>query len=844
LDDGLQWPQPSLLRKSAMPLPAVVNLSGLDGTNGFQVSGAAADDQTGKAVSAAGDINGDGIEDFIVSAFGIDNGGANAGGAYVVFGRASGFPANLDLSTLDGVNGFRIDGEAGTLASVGVTRNAIAAAGDINGDGVDDLVIGAQAASPNGGSSGAAWVLFGKNTAVAGDFAASVSLSGLNGTTGFQINGEAVGNQTGATVAGVGDVNGDGFDDVVVTAYRAPNNSLTGATYVVFGHAGGFTANLELGALDGSNGFQINGPSAQGISGWSVDGGDFNHDGVGDLLIGAFGTSSYAGAAYVLYGRKTSVAGNFAANVELSGLNGSNGFRLTAGAAQRVGYSLSSAGDVNGDGVEDMIVGAYYADGGGTNSGAAYVVFGKDTATAGAFAASFDLTGLNGANGFRIDGLAGENLGRAVAGAGDLNGDGLDDLIVGTYFPNAYSGRVYIVYGRQSFGASVSVASLNGTTGLRIDAEAAGDHFGSDVAVGDFNGDGLADLLIGANYADPHGNTSGAGYIVFGQPAGFVGDASDQTYAGGSGADSLAGLGGKDTLSGIGGDDVLDGGADNDVLHGGDGADDLVGGAGGDILNGDDGNDELSGGDGADKLFGGLSVDLLNGGLGNDRLDGGSGVDTLNGNDGNDYLDGGAGADILRGGLSNDVYIVDEAGDQTIELADEGYDIVRTGLGWTLAANVEALELQGATNVAGTGNGLANNLQGNAGNNSLSGLAGVDTINGADGDDVIVGGEGNDLLRGGLGADAFRVAHAFGASLETDQIYDFSAAEGDILDLSGAHGGTLSVVGAFSKAAGQMTLSFAGGITTVRLDVTGDGKVDYQVKINGDVTGEWGDWLL
>ena len=322
-------------------------------------------------------------------------------------------------------------------------------------------------------------------------------------------------------------------------------------------------------------------------------------------------------------------------------------------------------------------------------------------------------------------------------------------------------------------------------------------------------------------------------------PEVFAGTPGEDVHGGGGAADQLSGAAGKDTLSGLAGDDLIDGGDDNDLLYGGDGADDLVGGLGGDILYGDAGADDLHGGDGADKLYGGTGQDLLNGGTGNDRMDGQSDIDTLNGGTGNDYLDGGLGADILRGGADNDVYIVDDAGDQTIEAAGEGYDIVRTTLTWTLAAELEGLELQGLTNAAGTGNAGANNLQGNGGANVLSGLAGVDTLNGNDGDDIIIGGVGNDLLRGGLGADTFRVAHAFGGVLETDQVYDFSAPEGDTVDVSDSY----NLVSAFSKVAGQMTLTFASGFTTLKIDATGDGKADYQMKLNGDLTGDTG-WLV
>ncbi len=841
-----------------MPLAAVINVSALNGADGFQISGAAVDDFTGKMVAAIGDMNGDGIVDFMLSAAGLDGNVANSGGAYVIFGRTSGFPSNLNVSALNGTNGFRISGEALTYASTGGTGNAISAAGDVNGDGIADLIIGSPAATPNGASSGAAWVLFGRNTAVAGAFASTVDLTNLNGADGFQINGVGAQTSGGGTVSAAGDVNGDGLDDLLFTAYRtATNGALSGTTYVVFGRdtavSGTFAANLELSSLNGTNGFRIQGAAAGEYSGFAASAaGDINHDGIDDLLIGALSSDAAganAGAAYVVYGKNTAVSGAFAADVQLSGLNGANGFRMTGvNADDAAGVSVAAAGDINGDGIDDIAIGAHASDNGGDYAGSTYVVFGRNTAVAGAFAASFSLSSLNGANGFRLDGLERDYSGRTVSAAGDVNGDGIDDLLIGAYRSDAtalYAGGAYLVFGRTTgFAAVISLGSLDGTTGVQINGEFAGDNFGIDVSAGDVNGDGLSDLIIGAGYADPNGGSSGAAYVIFGQQGAFVGTPADQTYSGGAGADSLAGLGGKDTLSGLGGDDILDGGADNDVLYGGDGADDLIGGAGSDILNGDDGNDELTGGDGADKLFGGIGTDLLTGGIGNDRMDGGSGVDTLNGNDGNDYLDGGQGADILRGGLLNDIYIVDDAGDQTIELVGEGYDIVRTGLAWTLADNLEGLELEGAGAVAGTGNGGANNLQGNSGANLLSGLAGVDTINGNDGADIIVGGAGNDLLRGGLGADTFRVAHAFGGVLETDQIYDFSDAEGDIMDFSGAYSGTLAQVASFTRHAGEMTLTFAGGITTVRLDIDGNGVADYQVKINGDVTGDWAGWLL
>ncbi len=336
-----------------------INLASLNGSNGFRLDGVAVSDRSGKSVSNAGDVNGDGFDDLIVGADTADPNGKNSGSSYVVFGKASGFSATMDLSSLNGSNGFRLDGKAFDYLGVSVST-----AGDVNGDGFDDLIVGAYGADPNGDKSGSSYVVFGQ----AAGFTATMDLSSLNGSNGFRLDGETANDQSGFSVSNAGDVNGDGFDDLIVGALDAdPNgNYNAGSSYVVFGKASGFSATMDLSSLDGSNGFRLDGETASDKSGYSVStAGDVNGDGFDDLIVGARETS-----AYVVFGQ----ASGFSAAMDLSSLDDSNGFRLNGG---NPGTSVSTAGDVNGDGFDDLIVGASYADPNGFSSGSSYIIFGR-----------------------------------------------------------------------------------------------------------------------------------------------------------------------------------------------------------------------------------------------------------------------------------------------------------------------------------------------------------------------------------------------------------------------------------------------------------------------------------
>ncbi len=404
-----------------------IELSSLHASAGFRIDGANSLDNSGCWVDGAGDVNGDGFGDVMVGAIYADYTANNSGTTYVVFGKASGLGSAIQLSDLDGSSGFLINGEA----SGDWSGFSVSGTGDVNGDGSDDMIIGAWRHDSHGTLSGASYVVFGNTSG----FASSMDLSALDGMNGFKLSGAAPVDEAGFTVDGAGDINHDGYADVIVGAdYADPNGGQSGAAYVVFGKASGFSSNIELSALNGHNGFRISGEAAADYAGYSVAAaGDVNGDGFDDVVVGAVYADSKAGASSVVFGK----ASGFSSNLELSALNGHNGFKIDGITAagqngsvygDQSGFSVAGAGDFNGDGFADVIIGAAFAGPNGTYSGAAYVVFGK----AGGFASEIQLSDLDGGNGFQINGAAAHDYaGKCVSAAGDINGDGFDDIIVG-----------------------------------------------------------------------------------------------------------------------------------------------------------------------------------------------------------------------------------------------------------------------------------------------------------------------------------------------------------------------------------------------------------------------------
>ena len=323
------------------------NLSSADASFWGEASG----DRAGYSVSSAGDVNDDGFDDILIGADQNDEGGDRAGQAYLIFGKATGWTMDTNLSSADASFwGEAADNWCGV---------SVAGAGDVNGDGFDDILVGAIMNDDGGDNAGQVYLVMGKTTGWSTD----VNLSKANAS----FLGEEADDRCGMVVK-VGDVNGDGFDDILISE---PTNddggSSTGQTYLVLGKAMGWAMDTDLSTANAS----FWGESTSDRSGASISGvGDIDGDGYDDFLIGAPGndeSDDNAGQTYLFLGQPS----GWAMDTDLSKANASF---LGEGIYDGSGDSVSGAGDVNGDGLGDILIGAHYNVEGGYLAGQAYLV--------------------------------------------------------------------------------------------------------------------------------------------------------------------------------------------------------------------------------------------------------------------------------------------------------------------------------------------------------------------------------------------------------------------------------------------------------------------------------------
>ncbi len=437
----------------------------------------------GKGVVPGLDFNGDGYCDVLVGADHDDDGGTDSGCAFIFYGSATP-PGTIDASAAN----VKFVGE-NTDDQLGCN---VSSAGDFNGDGYDDVIIGASLDDDGGTNSGCAFIFFGSATPLATIDASAANVKLIGGDTDDRF---------GVRVSNAGDFNKDGFDDVIVGAHLDDDGGTdSGCAFIFFGSAtpsspiDASAANVKLIGGDAGDRFGVNVSIA----------GDFNNDGFDDVIVGADcddDGGADSGCAFIFFGSATP-----SATIDASATN----VKLVGGdAGDKFGYMVSEkAGDFNNDGFDDVIVGAHADDDGGLDSGCAFIFFGSTTpsATIDASAANVKLIGED----------SDDRFGIRVSSAGDFNNDGFDDLIIGAFYDDdggSSSGCSFIFFGSTTPSATIDASNAN----VKLVGADSNDRFGHFVSsAGDFNDDGFNDVIVGAYLDDDGGTDSGCAFMFFG----------------------------------------------------------------------------------------------------------------------------------------------------------------------------------------------------------------------------------------------------------------------------------------------------------------------------------------
>ncbi|ACT94361.1 FG-GAP-like repeat-containing protein [Dyadobacter fermentans] len=434
--------------------------SGLANTSASSQEGNQLNAYLGSSVSSAGDVNGDGYSDIVVSGQGYDKGEADEGVAMVWLGGAKG--TNNYVQELNGSQ---------NAAQFGYS---VANAGDVNGDGYSDIIAGEYAYNSGQSNSGAAYIYYGSSQGIVLNTVTKIDNVSGSGLLGY-------------SVAGAGDVNGDGFDDVIIgdvsyfISWDAQKGLVEGAALVYYGSAQGLNKNTFS---------VLKNNQTQSSFGWTVSSaGDVNGDGYDDVLVGDPNHDKVLdeGAIFIYHGSGQGIS--TVAAITLEGTTQAEELGLTAG----------RAGDVNGDGFDDIIAGTPLYTNGQTSEGAARIFYGS-------------MTGINNSATIIENNVSQASMGHSVSGAGDLNGDGFSDIVVFCAVTQANEGTTLVYYGSSS-----GINSNSPKSTLTVGQPA---YYGNSVSsAGDFNGDGYGDLIVGAVNYSPI--SSGAAFMFFGSATGL-----------------------------------------------------------------------------------------------------------------------------------------------------------------------------------------------------------------------------------------------------------------------------------------------------------------------------------
>lgn len=443
-------------------------------------------ERVGYWLNPVGDVNGDGFDDFLSGNYHTNTNGYDAGAAYLILGRSTAaWEMDRSLQQADA----KFIGES-QYEALGYH---VGGGGDVNGDGLDDILIGAPSGNETGKDRpGTAYIIFGRAAADWGnDFVPYNSAdASFDGETDFD--------QAGKAVAIVGDLNNDGFADMVVGApYYDQSAEDGGKVYIILGKSSGWSTNVDISQSDASyRCFE-----EEALAGYMVAGpGDVNGDGLDDILVGAYGW----GKAFLILGRSSA---NWGHNRDIESAD------VIFEAENRtddVGWIVAGAGDVNNDGYDDCIITSSYNNDGGAEAGKTYLVFGRSSWSSTIELANADASFLGEA--------AHDNAGWSASGVGDINGDNFDDFMIGAWYNDqagADAGKAYILYGKSSgWQTNVNLSTVEDY----ILGETNVNYMGFSVAAaGDANNDGMPDYIVSAPYSDEAFEWGGQVYLFLGE---------------------------------------------------------------------------------------------------------------------------------------------------------------------------------------------------------------------------------------------------------------------------------------------------------------------------------------